>query len=452
MRKNTTKTTEIQEFEAKLAEQQQADLNNHNNSMEKLQARLTQENKLKLSWNDNQVSYFLDKEPPDITGLCKGKGWTFPQGETTLLVAQGGTGKSYFLLGLMLAFASGIKYGEFDPKKRYRVLGLFGEDCEAVLHNRTRNIIKTLGLDNEEYLYYLNKNFNALSVINMRLVEYGQFQNPTITDNYNLLRDFLAKEESKKQPIDVLIIDPLIRFYGLNENINGEASYFVDTVLGSLQREFGITTILAHHIPKGDKIKTIQDIEQISPRGASAFLDNSRFTVAMMNVSKKEAKDCGIQEQDYKNYVAIKPIKTNYTSGVAKPSFLRRFDYGVLLPSNPEKDLNINIETELYSCLNDYYNKDEISYSIETRGKLKTDSADLKQMEERKKLCIRDLTKKDGKDKTINHVVDIIHARLRNIGLKKLTDIGLRIIALAERKRLKIENVKGSNKQEIVLL
>ena len=196
MTKNTSKDKEIQEFAAKMKAQKQADLSKYQNDPNRIQEKLIDENRQKLTWQDNQVSEFLRNTPPDMTGLCKGSGWTFPQGETSLLIAQGGTGKSYLLLGLMLAFAAGIKYGDFDPKKKFKVLGLFGEDCQTILHTRIRNIITALRLKNEQFIKDLDKNFNALSVINMRLVEFGGHQNPAFTENYNLLRDFLAKEKA----------------------------------------------------------------------------------------------------------------------------------------------------------------------------------------------------------------------------------------------------------------
>lgn len=462
MTKNISKLKEIQEFKAKVEAQKQADLSKYENNPNRIQEKLISENRQKLTWKDNQVSEFLRNTPPDMSGLCNASGWTFPQGETSLLIAQGGTGKSYFLLGLMLAFAAGIKYGDFAPKKKFKVLGLFGEDCQTILHTRIRNIITALKLslkeeEEEQFIKDLDKNFNALSVINMRLVEFGEHQNPAFTENYNLLRDFLAKEKAKGEPIEVLILDPLIRFYGLNENDNQQAAFFVDTVIGSLQKEFGVTVILAHHVPKstskGFTALTISDIEQISPRGASAFLDNCRYALAMMKVSRKEAKTYGIMEDDYKNYVAIKPIKNNYTGEIASPSFLRRFNQGVLIASNPQKDLNFIIENELLICFQDYYLKETIEVTTESRNKVKTDSEPLPPKDERVNLSIRDLEKNDNKDPKIKRVVEIIHARLKNKGLERLKDIGLRVVALSERPNppIKIETVKGSWKKEIIL-
>ena len=457
MTKNTSKDKEIQEFAAKMKAQKQADLSKYQNDPNRIQEKLIDENRQKLTWQDNQVSEFLRNTPPDMTGLCKGSGWTFPQGETSLLIAQGGTGKSYLLLGLMLAFAAGIKYGDFDPKKKFKVLGLFGEDCQTILHTRIRNIITALRLKNEQFIKDLDKNFNALSVINMRLVEFGGHQNPAFTENYNLLRDFLAKEKAKAEPIEVLILDPLIRFYGLNENDNQQAAFFVDTVIGSLQKEFGVTVILAHHVPKaaskGFTALTISDIDQISPRGASAFLDNCRYALAMMKVSRKEAKTYGIMEDDYKNYVAIKPIKNNYTGEIASPSFLRRFNQGVLIASNPQQDLNVIIEDELLSCFVDYYTKDSIEVTTESKtGKIKTESVELPPKEERPNLSLRDLKQNDNKNETVRKVVDIIHQRLRQKGIKNLQkEIGLRVVSLEEDKKITVLRSCGKSKTEILL-
>ena len=456
MTKNISKLKEIQEFKAKVEAQKQADLSKYENNTNKIQEKLIGENRQKLTWVDNQVSKFLNTNPPDITGLCDGSGWTFPQGETSLLIAQGGTGKSYLLLGLMLAFATGIEYCGFKPKRKYKVLGLFGEDSEAVLHNRITNIITALGLKNEQFIKELDKNFNALSVIDMRLVEFGDHQNPLYTENYSLLRDFLAKEKAKGEPIEVLVLDPLIRFYGLNENENGHASYFF-SLLGLNNKEFNLSTIVSHHVPKaaskGFTALSISDIEQISPRGAGAFLDNCRYTLAMMKVNRKEAKTYGIREEDYKNYVAIKPIKNNYTGEIASPSFLRKSFQGVLMASNPQKDLNLIIEDELLSCLVDYYKNDSIAVTTETpRGKVKTDSVELPPKDERPNLCLKDLKQNANPSEKIRKVVDIIHKRLKNAGIKNIqNEIGLRLTALETRGQIIKSRGLERNKIEIIL-
>lgn len=408
----------------------------------------------KLAWIDDQIQIFLDTTPPDITGICKLNGWTFPQGETSLLIAQGGTGKSYFLLALMLALATGIKYGEFEPKRKYKVLGLFGEDCETIIQTRVKNIVSQLHLDDIQYRYDL-KNFNAQSVINMRLVEFGDHQNPKATDKFKELCELLEREQDKGQPVDILILDPLIRFYGLNENDNQNASFFIDTIIGELQRKYGVTTILSHHVPKanskGAVVIRIKDIEQISPRGAGAFLDNCRYALAMLKVRKDEAKDYGIKEEDYKNYVAIKPIKNNYTGEIANPSFLRRYDQGVLMPSNPQSDLNDILNKELYSCILDYYTGDLEVTTESKKGKVETEKAELPPIDERSNLCLTDLKKNTSKDPKVKQAIEIIHKRMKKAGMKNIQDeIGLRIQSLVDQNKiLKINSSK--NKFDIVL-
>lgn len=77
---------------------------------------------------------------------------------------------------------------------------------------------------------------------------------------------------------DLLIIDPLIKIGGFNENDNCQAGYFA-AVLEQIAVEKDLAILLSHHVSKQAGRDGIND--QTSARGASAIVDESRATYPM---------------------------------------------------------------------------------------------------------------------------------------------------------------------------
>lgn len=419
---------------------------------EELQEIRDKEKRELLTWENNQVTRFLETEPADVSGLCLESGWTFPKEEVSMLIAQGGTGKSFFLLGILAAMAAGVPYGKFRPKKPYKVLGLFGEDSAEMLHKRAKSILQT-NPELQDKKLNLNKNFNIKSVINFSLVEFGEHQNPVPTENYYLLRDMLQDLKDKKQGIEFLVIDPLIRFYGLDENNNQHASFFIDVILGELQRDFNLSIIVSHHISKSDAhLDSVFNLDQLTPRGASAFLSNARYALGMATMTQSDAKELKVPAEMRKKIVAIQPIKNNYTGSVDSPAFFKRSFDGALMDYEPRKELNELIEDELLSCLAEWERAESISITYEKKGKgksieTKTDTAVLPA--NRPLLTKFMLTR----NKENVEAISIIQRRLTAAGLKNLQqDLGLRLQSLVEKNKIQIEMNRENQREEIHFL
>ena len=419
---------------------------------EELQEIRNKEKRELLTWENDQVIRFLETNPADVSGLCFDSGWTFPKEDVSMLIAQGGTGKSFFLLGLLASMAAGVPYGKFRPKKPYKVLGLFGEDSAEMLHKRTKSILQIKTALTEKKIT-LNKNFNIKSVINFNLVEFGEHQNPIPTENYYLLRKSLQELKDEGKGVEFLVIDPLIRFYGLDENDNQNASFFIDVILGELQRDFNLSIVVSHHISKSDAhLDSVFNLDQLTPRGASAFLSNSRYALGMATITQSDAKDLKIPTEMRKKIVAIQPIKNNYTGSVDSPAFFKRSFEGALMEYEPKKELNELIEDELLSCIAEWEKAESISVTYEKKGKgksieTKTDTVMLPTNRP-------PLTKfMIMRNKENLEAVSIIQRRLSASGLKNLqNDLGLRLQALVEKNKIQIVLNPENNREEIHFL
>lgn len=312
-----------------------------------------------LAWKENQADYFVFNDPPDTTGLCNKSAWSFHERSISVLSAQGGTGKSYFLLALAMCFSAGVSYSEFEPKRPYKVLCLFGEDPIEIVHFRYRNIFKEFGL--EEHRSLINENLNVKSINDMRLAKYDQKNRIENLENTNLIREVLEAERAKGKSYDIIILDPLTRFYGLCENDNDDCVFFYDVVLGSIMKEYNVSFILAHHLSKAGLNET--NSSNITPRGAGGFRENARYTLAMRGLTNKEIQRFGIKEEQAIFYTALQPNKANYTKKSERIAYFRCNPNGVLVPTDFDTDYLAKVKEEVFSIICEYYDQDYIEYN-----------------------------------------------------------------------------------------
>ena len=90
-----------------------------------------------------------------------------------------------------------------------------------------------------------------------------------------------------ERDIRLLVIDPLLAFYGGNENDNSQARTFMQPFINWC-KEVDITIILIHHSSKGDGVNT---------RGAGAFVDAVRCAYTISMPLKQEGNSI-MEDQD----------------------------------------------------------------------------------------------------------------------------------------------------------
>ncbi len=214
-------------------------------------------------------------EDKEVEFICK-EWLPFPIRTVSLITAPGGTGKSMFVQQLAIrAIQEGI------IKKAFLWLS---EDPKEISKNRFKKIFDSVLKLTDE---------SIKSKIDIS-------DSPTIQFLYDDQRrveisPLFSHFKVKLQDYDLIILDPLIAFYGTDENNNSSARRFMQLFTNWANKE-NKTIIFIHHSTKN----TTQS------RGASAFVDAVR---TVYELDKIKNKDGEVQES---NKRVVKLTKDNY--------------------------------------------------------------------------------------------------------------------------------------------
>jgi len=151
--------------------------------------------------------------------------------------------------------------------------------------------------------------------------------------------------------LDILMLDPKSRFYGLNEIDNDHNTQWVSS-LETLSQKHGSAMMFTHHVPKGT-----DSINQWMSRGGGALVDACRAVLGMIPMSESEGK--GFELLNWKNYIKIGISKINYGPKDGGDAHLKFDDKGNLQLGNPHVAKIHNFKTYLLYLLQ----KDKSSYS-----------------------------------------------------------------------------------------
>lgn len=230
--------------------------------------------------------------------------------EINILSANGGSGKSFISLLLALKLSENNK-----------VFAWFSEDEIEITKNR-ENILKKSNI--------LNPNYENLVICGreteiIRFVEKNN-RKLEINNKFNIIKKQL-------KDFNIVILDPLIGFFGGDENDNGDARFFM-SLLNKWCSDESKTIILIHHNNKADK-----DGNSTS-RGASAFIDACRMQYSIHT------------DKENNRYRLAKIEKTNHFSKGKKEYKIKVFDTEIVFENkNDEKAF------ENYQKSNDFKNK-----------------------------------------------------------------------------------------------
>ena len=254
----------------------------------------------------------------------------YPKGACGVLTATGGVGKTLFLMRLAVTLSGGKAFGPITASKPYKTLFIAGEDDEAEITRRFWDM--TNG--------HFPERLHAISVYG----EIGALMTlnggtPTLGEGYL----WLEKTIQKHPGLDVIIIDPKSRFYGLDENNADHATQWVQC-LESLGKRYGITIIFSHHTAKANS----REITQEMGRGSAAIVDGCRWQAGMIRMPKDQAKQFGI---DAKNHVLIDFPKMNYSAALSHPLIFRRGKNGILEYCEPHKEVFQEMTDSLLSII-----------------------------------------------------------------------------------------------------
>jgi RecA-family ATPase len=308
-----------------------------------------------LDLHSINAARFIENSPQPITWTLKD---SLPQGSLGFVVANGGVGKSFFLIQLAMSLATDMDCvdGVFKAGEHGKVVCLMGEDVNDVIHHRTKNIFETFvnGYSNgrRDSVYQGKKNQVGDNLfilpgagLDLRLVELKD-GNPRPTGFYDEMLTKLKSIDGLK----VVVLDPVSRFYAGNENDNVAATYFC-SLLERICKETGATVIFSHHTNKAatnPNESSYNALFQGAMRGASGFTNASRWQLNFTSLKASEVKEIGGDATKYFNYICGQVVKKNVGPPEEK-FYLQRIDNGVLRHFQPifQKDVKDDLVLDM---------------------------------------------------------------------------------------------------------
>ena len=209
------------------------------------------------------------------------------ENEINIISAAGGSGKSYLSLFIALQYISNYKEN--------RAFLWLSEDEIGVSKKRATSLCKVHhNLTINQRITVIGKETQVFHFVDKSLNVNSKFE--------------LMKQQLKE--FSLIVIDPLIAFFGADENSNADARFFM-SLLNKWCVDENKTIILIHHHSKAS------GTNKSSARGASAFIDACR----MHYIIEKAENDSRSRK------VVID--KTNHFSNEKKDYIIKLFDVNV---------------------------------------------------------------------------------------------------------------------------
>ena len=287
-----------------------------------------------LTPDETRISGRLFKEPASPTCLIEFKGGPFLNRRNVgSCSAAGGTGKTTFFVQACHAWAYGKEFAGFDPKQPLKILLLVAEEDQAEFDRKLWTVGKgefPAGL----YARSVKGVVGPLMTLNNGA--------PIRTEGY----EWLDKTIANHAPLDLLVIDPKSRFFGLDENNNDHNTQWV-ACLESLAVKHDVSSLFTHHVPKHTK-----EISQWMGRGGGALVDACRTNFGMIGLTADDGKKLGLE--DWWEYVKIKISKINIGPKRGTESYLKFDENGLLVPVDVFRQRTAGMKTHfLYLLANE---------------------------------------------------------------------------------------------------
>lgn len=275
------------------------------------------------------VAYMLDTPPPARRWLLKD---VLPLGVVGVLAAGGGTGKSYLSLQLAVCMTAGRPFLGIDIGESGSVLMLAAEDEADEIHRRLRRIVDTMKHDGDLDDYTTARVAERLHIAsrvghdNRLTADMGGQVVPTDTgERISALANALPN-------VRLIILDPVSRFRGGDENANEAATRFVEQA-EAIRAATGATVLMPHHMNKAGLRGDADTLSMEDMRGASALADGVRWVAMLATMRKDAAAKYNLKPEDASHYVRLDTVKNSYAApwpGL----WLERIQGGVLVPTS----------------------------------------------------------------------------------------------------------------------
>jgi RecA-family ATPase len=134
--------------------------------------------------------------------------------------------------------------------------------------------------------------------------------------------DWLSQTIENHKGLDVLMLDPKSRFYGLVENDNDHNTQWA-AGLEALAFTYKLTILFSHHVSK----ERSKEMSQHMSRGGSGLVDACRWVLGITGMNEKTAEKYDV---DCKKFIEMDLVKSNYTAKLQHPLYFERDEVGLL--------------------------------------------------------------------------------------------------------------------------
>jgi len=210
------------------------------------------------------VTQFEEHAAESVDWMIEG---VIQRGANGMMIARPKSGKSFAILDLAVALASGQKWLDFYVPKRVRTALVSREDYYGLTQWREKKLAKNRGLsasDLDGWLY-----INAKGLKPKLMLDYPDDVTALIAD-------------MKRYQTEFLILDVMRVLHGAEENDNTEMQKVID-VLNSIQTETGSSICLIHHDNKREEATLTE-----RARGASAIAGWAEFICGIKVVDESD--------------------------------------------------------------------------------------------------------------------------------------------------------------------
>ena len=257
------------------------------------------------------------QHPPQLDYVLPG----LVAGTVGALVSPSQTGKSFVALEVAVAVAGGADLLQLGIKKHGQVLVVAAEDPVEILEARMHAIGQRLDAADREAV-----------IERMDLMPANNLSIDLIGERANRWTQTLIKRAADCR---LIIVDTLSRVHSGEENERRDAA----KVMRNFERiasATGAALIFLHHVTKSVAFNGQGDQPQAA-RGSSVWIDEARWAGFLKTMDAVEAKAWPAIKEKHRSFVRYGVNKTNYCSPLLDV-WLRRDDYGVLMPADMAKE------------------------------------------------------------------------------------------------------------------
>lgn len=244
---------------------------------------------------------------------------TFVAGKVGLLAAAGGSGKSWALMQLTVAVASGTTWfgaRGWSPVEPGRVLYLAGEEDREEMERRLHHAVRAQGASSDDGLTLLKKNLTAIPLHGVGCALTGEDTGSSLplTRFWTQVHELAVLAVEEGRPYSLIVLDPLSRFAGFDvEKDNAAATRWVQAVELLSEAAGGASIWCAHHTKKRGENDDPTSADLI--RGASALVNGVRWAARL-----EQQK----QDEDSADLLTLRIVKANGVPPQVSPLILCR--------------------------------------------------------------------------------------------------------------------------------